>query len=209
MKKLWYLTIALVLILAAISVPAVAAEEEPTQYTSGDYRYTLQPDGTAAIVKYTGSASELSIPDTLDGHAVTAIGNSAFYSCGSLTSVTIPDGVTSIGDEAFSSCKSLTSISIPDGVTSIGYEAFSSCKSLTRISIPDGVTSIGDGAFKSCDSLANVSIPESVTSISKYAFAGCSEFLTLTVVRNSWAASWCKENGMNYTYTDALDWLKQ
>ncbi|MDY2768370.1 MAG: leucine-rich repeat domain-containing protein, partial [Eubacteriales bacterium] len=84
-----------------------------------------------------------------------------------------------------------------------------SCKSLTSISIPDGVTSIGDGAFKSCDSLANVSIPESVTSISKYAFAECSELLTLTVVRNSWAASWCKENGMNYTYTDALDWLKQ
>ena len=186
MKKLWYLTIALVLILAALSVPAVAAEEEPIQYTSGDYRYTLRLDGTAAIAKYTGSASELSIPDTLDGHAVTAIGDKAFASCGSLTSVTIPDGVTSIGDEAFSSCKSLTSISIPDGVTSIGEEAFSSCESLTRISIP-----------------------ESVTSISKYAFAECSELLTLTVVRNSWAASWCKENGMNYTYTDALDWLKQ
>ena len=44
MKKLWYLTIALVLILAALSVPAATAEEEPTQYTSGDYRYTLQPD---------------------------------------------------------------------------------------------------------------------------------------------------------------------
>lgn len=49
MKKLWYLTIALVLILAALSVPAATAEEEATQYTSGDYRYTLQPDETAAI----------------------------------------------------------------------------------------------------------------------------------------------------------------
>ena len=52
MKKLRYLTIALVLILAALSVPAATAEEEPTQYTSGDYRYTLQPDGTAVIAKY-------------------------------------------------------------------------------------------------------------------------------------------------------------
>ena len=120
MKKLWYLTIALVLILAALSVPAVAAEEEPTQYTSGDFRYTLQPDGTAAIAQYTGSASELSIPDTLDGHAVTAIGDSAFRWCDSLTSVTIPDGVTTIGDYAFVSCCSLTSVTIPDSVTTIG-----------------------------------------------------------------------------------------
>ena len=186
MKKLWHSTIALILILAALFIPAVTAEEAPTEYTSGDYRYTLQPDGTAAIVKYTGSASILSIPDTLDGYAVTAIGNEAFRSCESLKNITIPDSVTSIGDGAFSGCSSLTSVTIPDGVTSIG-----------------------DGAFKSCDSLANVSIPESVTSIDKYAFADCSEVLTLTVVRNSWAASWCKENGMNYTYTDALDWLKQ
>lgn len=65
MKKLWRSTIALVLILAALFIPTVTAEEAPTEYTSGDYRYTLQPDGTAAIVKYTGSASILSIPDTL------------------------------------------------------------------------------------------------------------------------------------------------
>ena len=151
----------------ALFIPAVTAEEAPTEYTSGDYRYTLQPDGTAAIVKYTGSASELSIPDTLDGHAVTAIGDKAFASCRFLMSVTIPDGVTAIGDSAFRWCDSLTSVTIPDGVTSIGEEAFSSCESLTRISIP-----------------------ESVTSISKYAFAECSELLTLTVVRNSWAARW-------------------
>ena len=100
MKKLWYLTIALVLILAALSVPAATAEEEPTQYTSGDYRYTLQPDETATIAKYTGSASELSIPDTLDGHAVTAIGDKAFASCRFLMSVTIPEGVTTISDRA-------------------------------------------------------------------------------------------------------------
>lgn len=127
MKKLWYLTIALVLILAALSVPAAAAEEEPTQYTSGDYRYTLQPDGTAAIAKYAGSASELSIPDTLDGYAVTAIGNEAFRLHQHLHSVSIPDGVIAIGNEAFRLCQNLLSVSIPDGVTSIGDRAFYGC----------------------------------------------------------------------------------
>ena len=138
MKKLWYLTIALVLILAALSVPAVAAEEEPTQYTSGDYRYTLQPDGTAAIAKYTGSASELSIPDTLDGHAVTAIGDGAFFFSRFLMSVTIPNSVTFIGDLAFASCDSLTSITIPNNVIDMGSNPFCACKNLTQITVsPD------------------------------------------------------------------------
>lgn len=39
----------------------------------------------------------------------------------------IPDSVTNIGDGAFSSCESLTSINIPDSVTNIGDSAFSEC----------------------------------------------------------------------------------
>ena len=33
--------------------------------------------------------------------------------------------------------------------------------------------------------------------------------LTITVVRESYAAEYCKEKGLNYTYTDSLDWLKE
>ena len=45
----------------------------------------------------------------------------------------IKDGTCTIGDCAFSSCISLTSITIPDSVTSIGSSAFVSCNSLTNI----------------------------------------------------------------------------
>ena len=69
---------------------------------------------------------------------------------------TISDSVTSIGDYAFTSGRSLTSVTIPDSVTSIGLGAFYISRSLTSITIPDSVTSVGDAAFQSCSSLTAV-----------------------------------------------------
>ena len=101
------------------------------------------------------------------------IGNSAFSSCESLTSITIPPSVTTIGDSAFSGCKSLTSITIPPSVTAIGDYAFQECESLTSITIPPSVTAIGDYAFSWCESLTSITIPPSVTAIGSDAFYGC------------------------------------
>ena len=156
-----------------------------------------------ALISYPAgiSSSTYTIPQ-----GITAIGDSAFYYCDSLTSVSIPDSVTAIGDEAFYSCSSLTSVNIPDSVTSIGDRAFSYCDSLTSVSIPDSVTAIGNRAFYYCDSLTSVSIPNSVTSIGDYAFGDCSN-LTLTVPRNSYALEYAKTNNIPYTYPDANDWL--
>ncbi|MDE7413058.1 MAG: leucine-rich repeat protein, partial [Muribaculaceae bacterium] len=115
------------------------------------------------------SLTSLSIPAS-----VTSIGDYAFYGCSSLDSLSIPASVTSIGNSAFYNCSSLTSLSIPASVTSIGNSAFYGCSSLTSLSIPASVTSIGDYAFYSCSSLDSLSIPASVTSIGNFAFDGCS-----------------------------------
>ena len=56
------------------------------------------------------SCTHLSIPDTIEGHPVTAIGDFAFLGCSALASIRIPGSVTRIGSLAFGSCSSLQEV---------------------------------------------------------------------------------------------------
>ena len=164
-KKLFIIT-ATVVILCAISLLASAE-------TYGDLTYEIT-DGNVTITDCSQSATEVVIPETIDGYPVTAIGQEAFYECISLISISIPDSVKSIGTIAFGSCTSLTTVTIPDSVTSIGDYAFCYCTSLTSITIPDSVTSISDYTFLDCTNLTSINIPDSITSIGDLAFYFCS-----------------------------------
>ena len=87
--------------------------------------------------------------------------------------VDYPAGETAMGDSAFASCTSLVSITLPSSLTSIGRYAFSHCTSLVSITLPSSLTSIGSNAFIRCTSLVNISLPAGLTSISSSAFYGC------------------------------------
>ena len=106
---------------------------------------------------------------------ITKIGERAFSSCYSLTSVTIPNSVTTIGYWAFCYCSSLTSVTIPDSVTTIEWEAFRGCSSLTSVTIGDSVTTIGCEAFDNIASGRKIYVP--MESVEAYKSAeGWSEY---------------------------------
>ncbi|MGI6746496.1 MAG: The GLUG motif protein [Firmicutes bacterium ADurb.Bin300] len=190
------LSVVLVLAVAVLSVPFVYAADWHSVLT-----YETNSDGTGIIITgcNTSASGILEIPDHIDDLPVLSIGEEAFYGCGSLTSVIIPDSVTSIGYEAFIGCSSLTNITIGSGVTSIGYRvlndsAYSGNPSNwedgvlylgnylikadgSRVSsdytIKPGTLCVADQAFWGSSALTALNIPESLISIGNGAFVGC------------------------------------
>ena len=186
MKKI-FLSLAVLLFLALLLISCasedpstdlddpIVSTEDGSIISSVGLAYKVNSDGVSCTITGRGDYVDenMNIPNHLDGYAVTAVGDKAFYHDENLTSVTIPDSVTLIGDSAFSHCTRLMSIAIPDSVTSIGVTAFFYCTGLTSITIPDSVTSIGGSAFSHCTGLTSITIPDSVTSIGWHVFDGC------------------------------------
>ena len=108
-------------------------------------------------------------------YTTVAIGDSAFYNCTGLTSITLPNTVTRIGTSAFRNCTGLTQFTIPSSVTNLGHYSLSSCERLKNVSVPNSVTTMGNGVFYSCDSLNTVTWSNQMTTIPTYTFYECTQ----------------------------------
>ena len=79
----------------------------------------------------------------------TVLGYGAFYGCGGLMSIAIPNSVTSIATTAFDGCNGIRSVAIPDSVCNSGLSTVFplAYQAITDVEINEGVSSLGDLAF--------------------------------------------------------------
>ena len=159
-----------------------------------DFEFIL--NNTAVIViRYKGTAADVTIPSRYKGKPVTVIDHTAFYNNSAVTSVTIPDSITSIPDAAFVNCSKLTNISIPNSVTYIGFSAFSSCTSLKSITLPSSLSTIGNSAFAGCPSSMTVTYPGSKTQWDAIFKGSNNDVLENNLVCNTLEATFDPDNG--------------
>lgn len=161
-----------------------------------NYEYVVE-NGTVRITKYIGSATDVVIPEQIEGKNVTSIGRLAFAeeygAARKITSVLIPSKVTELQYGVFCGCRSLNkitfsnsgnlktigdsafervgsqSIELPNGVETLGSCVFF-CADVEKVKLPNTVTSMGNSCFKTCQSLKDVTLSSSLKKIPDNAF---------------------------------------
>ncbi len=188
------------LLLVSASV-FLSAHFAAADYPYGHFYYTRQ-DGEITITGVVPGITAASIPPSINGYPVTAIGEYAFEECTKLKSVSIPNSVTTIMQGAFYGCTALTSITIPTSVEYIdcynfedGDGPFAGCKSLKSIVVAAGneYYRVIDGVLYDSESTlvaappAGVSgtftVPGFVRNIGAGAFEGCTKIKSIVLPR--------------------------
>jgi outer membrane murein-binding lipoprotein Lpp len=109
-------------------------ESDVNQTPEGEeliFSYRVE-NGKAIVTSYDGRATLVTVPATLDGYPVIAIGERAFEGK-PVAAVVLPEGLQMIGWFAFYGCDKLHDVTIPASVNSIGYAVFDGCTHVTLI----------------------------------------------------------------------------
>lgn len=166
---------------------------EPVEMVEGDYTIYAYPDKTCTIKLYSGSESEIIVPQTLAGCCVTRIRSGAFTEVGAVfygrpprrdltvhRRIVIPEGVYEIGDYAFAGLMGLEEIVLPDTVRTMGMRCLAAT-SLRHVTLPPQLQEIADDLFSYCTALESVVLPQGIRRIGEYAFSSCPALREITI----------------------------
>lgn len=141
--------------LSALLVLAMLPQAALALPAEADFLFT-ESGGEVTITGYKGAGGVVTIPSSIGGKPVVAIGSYISPNNYSITKVIIPGSVKRIGYDAFFGCSGITSVSLSEGLVSIGGFVFSSCN-MTSITLPSTVSAIEPFAFNS-SSLASIAV---------------------------------------------------
>ena len=162
-------------ITANVPSAAVAKASAEDAETSSDGWEYYEEDGGITISGYSGTATELVIPDEIDGQSVIAIADEAFSGNKRLTAIDLGQ-VKKLGTLLFNECVSLKEITIPKTVTEAGGSWGQGClegSGIETLIIESGMKTTPEYLAAECATLRTVYLPDSVSEIGDYSFAGC------------------------------------
>ena len=145
-------------------------------YSAEDYLDTenLTFDAeTGSITGYNGMNTRLTIPESIDGVPVKAIGKRALWEDPLLGYVTLPEGLEYVGEDAFSITDTLKYVEFPSTLKTIDKKGFSSYRGF-RLDLPDSLEYIGEEAFSYFSVETDLIIPEGVKELGPGAFSAAS-----------------------------------
>ena len=137
-----------------------------------DYKYEIV-ESDVVITKWLSEASNVKVPEEVNGKWVVAIDDNAFAGIETVETVSIPNSVTDIGDGVFKNCTKLRSVTFGENVAYVGDDLFAGCISLREADIPAALDEVPDGTFNGCEKLSKVTISSNVKRIGSNAFKGC------------------------------------
>ena len=135
--------------------PETTTAAPETTESKSAFTYT-EDEGGLTFTRYTGTETDVVIPNKIGNKEVTRIDDYAFANCTSLKSITIPKSVNSFGKGIFSGCDALETVQLEEGIKSM--PELSGLSALKSFSIPTTVETLPYAGLKGCSSLETLDI---------------------------------------------------
>ena len=95
--------------------------------------YTVEDGAQIRITDYSGTDTEVQVPERIEGIPVKIIAKKTFLSRKQLRKVVLPESVEEIGDWTFAYCTNLENVWLPKKEMKLGNRIFMECPAVRRI----------------------------------------------------------------------------